>query len=194
MLYTNDMRKSKSGFTLIELLVVIVVIGVLAVITLVAYNGMQGRARDDQRKTDIANIQKALELYYADNGQYPPSVNGGNTPFSPNSGWSASADPVAWPAFSNYLTSVNASSGSSAIDKVPVDPINSPNSPLNAGKYGYAYYTGNYCGSPSRQWYLLVYRLEVASKERASVGDCSVKPLGDYYYDNYGNSYVRVVR
>ena len=62
------MRKNKSGFTLIELLVVIVIIGILVGITLFVYRGAQGRARDAQRQTDIANIQKALELYYDDNG------------------------------------------------------------------------------------------------------------------------------
>jgi len=65
------MRKSKSGFTIIELLVVVVVIGILAGITLVAYNGTQARSRDARRKTDVANIIKAMELYYSDNGQYP---------------------------------------------------------------------------------------------------------------------------
>ncbi|QQS70798.1 prepilin-type N-terminal cleavage/methylation domain-containing protein [Candidatus Saccharibacteria bacterium] len=35
------MAKSKSGFTIIELVIVIVIIGILATITLVAYNGTQ---------------------------------------------------------------------------------------------------------------------------------------------------------
>ena len=37
--------KNKSGFTIVELLIVIVVIGILAAITIVAYNGIQERAR-----------------------------------------------------------------------------------------------------------------------------------------------------
>ena len=39
------MKKTKSGFTIVELLIVIVVIGILAAITIVAYNGIQSRAR-----------------------------------------------------------------------------------------------------------------------------------------------------
>lgn len=39
------MAKSKSGFTIVELLIVIVVIGILAAITIVAYSGIQERAR-----------------------------------------------------------------------------------------------------------------------------------------------------
>ena len=63
------------GFTIVELLIVIVVIGILAAITIVAYNGIQQRARDAERKSDISAIQKTLELYYADNGSYPMTNN-----------------------------------------------------------------------------------------------------------------------
>lgn len=64
---TNRQR----GFTIVELLIVIVVIGILAAITIVAYNGVQQRARDVTRTSDISSIQKALELYRVDNGVYP---------------------------------------------------------------------------------------------------------------------------
>lgn len=42
-------NKQNSGFTIVELLIVIVVIGILAAITIVAYNGVQQRARDMTR-------------------------------------------------------------------------------------------------------------------------------------------------
>lgn len=60
-----------SGFTIVELLIVIVVIGILAAITIVAYNGIQDRARNAQRVSDVNTIQKALEQYKALNGTYP---------------------------------------------------------------------------------------------------------------------------
>lgn len=59
------------GFTIVELLIVIVVIGILAAITIVAYNGVQQRARDVTRTSDIGGIQKALEMYRVDNSIYP---------------------------------------------------------------------------------------------------------------------------
>lgn len=65
------MPKSKSGFTIVELLIVIVVIAILAAITIVAYNGIQQRGRDSDRKSGVTTIQKALELYHIDNGGYP---------------------------------------------------------------------------------------------------------------------------
>jgi len=65
------MKKTTSAFTIVELLIVIVVIAILATISVVAYNGIQSRAYNSQRKNDIAAMIKALELYYVDNGRYP---------------------------------------------------------------------------------------------------------------------------
>lgn len=64
-------QRKQSGFTIVELLIVIVVIGILAAITIVAYNGIQSRARDNRRNSDSTAIRKALELYKIDNGTYP---------------------------------------------------------------------------------------------------------------------------
>lgn len=61
----------RNGFTIVELLIVIVVIGILAAITIVAYNGIQTRGRDASRSADVNTIQKALSLYYVDEGRYP---------------------------------------------------------------------------------------------------------------------------
>ncbi|AHB42068.1 General secretion pathway protein G [Candidatus Saccharibacteria bacterium RAAC3_TM7_1] len=61
----------QTGFTIVELLIVIVVIAILAAITIVAYNSIQARARDNVRKQDLAQISKALKLYAVDNdGDY----------------------------------------------------------------------------------------------------------------------------
>lgn len=64
-------KHKRRGFTIVELLIVIVIIAILAAITIVAYNGIQQRARDSQRKSGIVVIQKALEMYRIDNGGYP---------------------------------------------------------------------------------------------------------------------------
>ncbi|AHB42069.1 hypothetical protein RAAC3_TM7C00001G0204 [Candidatus Saccharibacteria bacterium RAAC3_TM7_1] len=58
------------GFTIVELLIVVVVIAIMAAITVVAYNGIQQRARDSIRTADLAFLEKSLKLYYADNGNY----------------------------------------------------------------------------------------------------------------------------
>lgn len=66
------------GFTIVELLIVIVVIGILAAITIVAFNGLQQRGRDAARKSDVSSIAKALSLYQADNGLMGAGSNCGS--------------------------------------------------------------------------------------------------------------------
>ncbi|RYD50381.1 MAG: prepilin-type N-terminal cleavage/methylation domain-containing protein [Sphingobacteriales bacterium] len=72
------MRNTR-GFTIVELLIVIVVIGILAAITIVAFNGIQDRAKFAQKRSDLTTIDKAVKMYYADNGNYPPIASGGYT-------------------------------------------------------------------------------------------------------------------
>lgn len=59
-----------SGFTIVELLIVIVVIGVLASITVVAYNGIQVRSRNAQVISGVRNIEIAMRQYATINSRY----------------------------------------------------------------------------------------------------------------------------
>lgn len=66
-----SLKKHEQGFTIVELLIVIVVIGILAALVLNSFTGVQARARDTERRTDINAISTQLEVYYNDNGGYP---------------------------------------------------------------------------------------------------------------------------
>ena len=61
----------KNGFTLIELLVVIPIIGLLASMSVLLFNSTKARARDTKRLHNIKQVQKAIEMYYQDHGEYP---------------------------------------------------------------------------------------------------------------------------
>ncbi|MDB5165359.1 MAG: hypothetical protein JWM00_249 [Candidatus Saccharibacteria bacterium] len=56
-------KRTRTGFTIVELLIVVVVIGILASISVVAYNGFQQRARDAKRISDVENIAESLSLW-----------------------------------------------------------------------------------------------------------------------------------
>lgn len=72
-------RQINKGFTLIEMLVVIGVIAVLAgaLFTVINPVSQLEKARDAQRKNDLAQIQRALEAYHQDFGEYPAQCNAG---------------------------------------------------------------------------------------------------------------------
>lgn len=59
------------GFTIVELLIVIVVIGILAAITIVAYNGIQNRGKAAAAQSASNALDKRAEIYYVENSQYP---------------------------------------------------------------------------------------------------------------------------
>ena len=58
--------KDQKGFTIVELLIVIVVIGILAAISIVAYNGVTTRANASAAKGNATSVQKVAEAYNAD--------------------------------------------------------------------------------------------------------------------------------
>jgi general secretion pathway protein G len=69
----------QQGFTLIETLIVVSIIGILSAVVLSSMNPIDqlGKGRDSKKKQDLAEIQRALEAYYHDNGRYPPHIQSG---------------------------------------------------------------------------------------------------------------------
>ncbi|MBI2033248.1 MAG: prepilin-type N-terminal cleavage/methylation domain-containing protein [Candidatus Levybacteria bacterium] len=120
----RSINKSKlqSGFTLIELLIVVAIIGILSSLLLSNLIGVRQRARDAQRKSDVRQIQSALELYRADTGAYPTTL----------------------PSCTQALTSEDGTV--SYMSKIPCDPLYDSSQATN--NFQYYYYhddTGAYC-------------------------------------------------
>jgi fimbrial protein pilin len=63
------------GFTLVELLIVIVIIAILTVISLIAYNGIQNRARTTTAESTAKSVADKAQIYYTDKGKYPASLS-----------------------------------------------------------------------------------------------------------------------
>jgi type II secretion system protein G len=62
-----------NGFTLIELIVAIGILGILAVAAIIALDpfAQLQKGNDVRRKSDLAQVQRALETFYQDYGFYP---------------------------------------------------------------------------------------------------------------------------
>lgn len=95
--------RSQVGFTLVELLVVIGIIALVMVAVFPNFTGARERARDNQRKSDLKNIQSAIELYKSD--QNPPvyplsSVLGGSLC---GQCWTSGGSAAACPAGNIYM-------------------------------------------------------------------------------------------
>lgn len=99
----------KKAFTLIELLVVIAIIGILSSLFYPNFMAAREKARDSQRKSDLKQIQKALELYKQDRNPivFPTSIP------SASQCWTSGGVGTTCPAGTIYM------------NRFPVDP--SPN-------------------------------------------------------------------
>lgn len=73
-LLTMNKRQKRSAFTLIELLVVISILAVLTTFATVNYTQAKIKGRDARRKADLKSLKQALELFYHENGHYPPLI------------------------------------------------------------------------------------------------------------------------
>lgn len=158
--------KDSRGFTLIELLVVVAIIGLLSGVVLASLNNARSRGRDAFRKQEADQIQKALELYYDDHGQYPAS--GGA--IAPNSGWTNSYD-SSWAALQPMIQPY--------LPAAPHDPTENQRF-AGSGGFNFSYYSLGY--GCQQQWYMLVYDLENANGPDQGQSSC------DGTYFQYGGS------
>ncbi len=69
-------RSFQSGFTLIELIVVMAIMGLLIAVTASSFQTSRIKGKDAKRKSDLKQIQNALEAYMNDHGKYPAATSG----------------------------------------------------------------------------------------------------------------------
>lgn len=64
-------KQKQFGFTIVELLIVVIVIAIIAAVSIVAFSGIQQRARDSSIDAIANQIQKSLHLWYSETGVLP---------------------------------------------------------------------------------------------------------------------------
>jgi general secretion pathway protein G len=72
---TGRNLRNARGFTLIELMVVMTIIVTLATIGMVQYRQSVQYARESVLKDDLFKMRDAIDQYYADKNQYPPTLD-----------------------------------------------------------------------------------------------------------------------
>lgn len=65
---------SRKGFTLIEVLVVISIIGILSAIIYANFGEARVEAKNKAFKSELKEVQLALEVYKSQNGKYPTAL------------------------------------------------------------------------------------------------------------------------
>lgn len=73
---TTDVCRIRRGFTLVEMLTVVIIIGLLASMLLVAFGAARRSARNATVKSEITQLDIALENYRQEFGEYPPDFVG----------------------------------------------------------------------------------------------------------------------
>ena len=68
--------RAARAFTLVELLLVLVILAVLAMVVVPKFTGRSEQARETAAKTDIANIETALDAFEVDCGRFPSTEEG----------------------------------------------------------------------------------------------------------------------
>ncbi len=150
------------GFTLAEVLIAIGIVAVLASIVVVGGDGPRKKARDEQRKSDIAQIQLALRLYKDAHGTYP---KGGDFDSGQTLGEGKEIDDV----LKEYIASL------------PLDPLNGDS------EYGYVYHSLLACDNPSLGGgdYIVLYAMKMETPASVNFNDvCGIG--GTSAEDGYG--------
>lgn len=76
VMHMRTRRRIYRAFTLIELLLVMVILVVLAAVVVPKFTSRSEQARDTAAKTDITNLETALDAFEIDNSRYPTSEEG----------------------------------------------------------------------------------------------------------------------
>lgn len=166
------------GFTLIELLLVVSIIGMLSSIVIASLDNARNKSYDAVRKSDLRQMQVALELYYSDHGTYPAETWCDSSIGSYSDGCfamiAAAAHQDGWNQSSTFYQQL---ATPDYMNDLPVDPVNDT--------VHFYYYEPNnvdepYPGAERHQGYYLRTRLS----DGTPWGICGGIITGVYFFCN----------
>ena len=70
-----DAQKTRAGFTLVELVIVVLVLGIIAAAAAPKLFDTAGDARSNSTRQSLVIVRNALELYRAQNDEYPAGAD-----------------------------------------------------------------------------------------------------------------------
>jgi general secretion pathway protein G len=110
-------RGAEQGFTLLEIMIVVVIIGLLAAVVAPTFMDQIDTASVNRARSDIRNIETALNLYRLDNFRYPSTTEGLEALVT-NPGEAAAPN---W---------------RQGLERIPVDPWDQPYQYASPGQHG----------------------------------------------------------
>jgi prepilin-type N-terminal cleavage/methylation domain-containing protein len=115
-------RNNQAGFSLFELMVAIVIIGILGAMVAQTLPFVRELVRDRNRQHELMSLSRVIEIYKADTGAYPATLQNPNIAgiyysfFSENDAFAALYSPVQ--VTSDYVPAV----APTYYEKLPPDP------------------------------------------------------------------------
>ena len=72
---TKGTRNNRAGFSLVELVVVVLIMGILAAVAAPRLFDKMSDARESATRQSLAVLRSGIELYKAENGDYPADIS-----------------------------------------------------------------------------------------------------------------------